>query len=110
MKLLAAFFTDLTIGDPEWIPTPHPVVLIGKAITTCKNKIISVIYGHSFKAVLEKSTEVTPVLSNALYPIYSNEDGKVKDTGIALQLWKALPPMLRKCSKEDKSISCNLVQ
>ena len=54
MKLLAAFFTDLAIGDPEWIPTPHPVVLIGKAITTCKNKIISVIYGTSFKAVLEK--------------------------------------------------------
>ena len=54
MKLLAAFFADLALGDPEWIPTPHPVVLIGKAITTLKEKIIQMIYGDKFQAVLER--------------------------------------------------------
>lgn len=54
MKLLTAFFADLALGDPAWIPTSHPVVLIGKAITNCKEKIISAIYGTSFQAVLEK--------------------------------------------------------
>ena len=54
MKLLAAFFADLVVGDPEWIPTTHPVILIGKAITKCKNTIIKTIYGESFQAVLEK--------------------------------------------------------
>lgn len=54
MKLLTAFFADLAIGDPEWIPTPHPVVLIGKAITKTKNTIIKVIYGDRFQDVLEK--------------------------------------------------------
>ncbi len=54
MKLLTAFLADLAVGDPEWIPTPHPVVLIGKTITKCKNAIISAIYGDRFQAVLEK--------------------------------------------------------
>lgn len=54
MKLLAAFFADLALGDPEWIPTPHPVVLIGKAIITLKEKIIQMIYGDKFQAVLER--------------------------------------------------------
>ena len=54
MKLLAAFFADLALGDPEWIPTPHPVVLIGKAITTLKEKIIQMIYGDKFQTVLER--------------------------------------------------------
>lgn len=54
MKLFTAFLADLAIGDPEWIPTPHPVVLIGKAITKCKKTVTSVIYGDRFQAVLEK--------------------------------------------------------
>jgi len=54
MKLLTACFADLAIGDPEWIPTPHPVVLIGKAITKTKNTIIKVIYEDRFQDVLEK--------------------------------------------------------
>lgn len=54
MKLLAAFLTDLAIGDPDWIPTPHPIVLIGKAIAGCREKIISSIYGSSFQKVLDK--------------------------------------------------------
>lgn len=54
MKLLAAFLTDLMIGDPDWIPTPHPIVLIGKAIAKGKEKVISSIYGKSFQKVLDK--------------------------------------------------------
>lgn len=54
MKLLTAFFADLAIGDPDWIPTTHPVILIGKAITKCKNTIIKIIYGDRFEDVLEK--------------------------------------------------------
>lgn len=54
MKLLTAFLADLAFGDPVDMPTPHPVVLIGKAITTCKNRITKAIYGDRFQAVLEK--------------------------------------------------------
>lgn len=54
MKLLAGFLADLAIGDPEWIPTPHPVVLIGKAITKGKNTITNIIYGNRFEDVLKK--------------------------------------------------------
>ena len=54
MKLLTAFFADLALGDPAWIPTPHPIILIGKAITNCKNIITKAIYGDHFQAVLEK--------------------------------------------------------
>ena len=54
MKLLIAFFADLVLGDPEWIPTPHPVILIGKAITKLKEKVISAIYGDKFQDVLER--------------------------------------------------------
>lgn len=54
MKTLLAFFMDLAVGDPEWIPTPHPIVLIGKAITKCKNGILQFIYDCPMKEVLEK--------------------------------------------------------
>lgn len=49
-----AFLADLAIGDPDWIPTPHPIVLIGRFITKCREMITSSIYGCSFQNVLDK--------------------------------------------------------
>lgn len=37
--LLAAYITDLIIGDPRWIP--HPVVIIGKFISYVESKLYS---------------------------------------------------------------------
>lgn len=54
MKLLLAFLMDMIIGDPEWIPTPHPIVLIGRTITKCKNTLQQFIYDCPMKEVLEK--------------------------------------------------------
>ena len=53
MKLLLAFFADLCFGDPVDLPTPHPVVLMGKAITKCKNTIWNFLYDGSKEDVLE---------------------------------------------------------
>lgn len=53
MKLLIGFLMDLLMGDPDWIPTPHPIVLIGKAITKVKNKIQHWIYDCPIEEVLE---------------------------------------------------------
>lgn len=53
MKLLIGFILDLLVGDPEWIPTPHPIVLIGKAISKVKNTIQQWIYDCPMAEVLE---------------------------------------------------------
>ena len=37
LPLLAGWFLDLLIGDPQWLP--HPVVWFGKAIAACEHKL-----------------------------------------------------------------------
>lgn len=53
MKLLVGFVIDLIVGDPDWMPTPHPIVLIGKAISNLKKKIQQWIYDCPITEVLE---------------------------------------------------------
>ncbi|MDO4555966.1 MAG: adenosylcobinamide-phosphate synthase CbiB [Lachnospiraceae bacterium] len=52
MKVLIGFIMDLLFGDPAWIP--HPIVLIGKSISKCKNALQNFLYGCSYEQMMEK--------------------------------------------------------
>ncbi len=38
-EILGAWVLDAALGDPRWIPWPHPVVLVGRAVTRLERRL-----------------------------------------------------------------------